>query len=214
MKSLFLFCALFFFTGSGLAQDSVFTPKYAISFGIGENFTLTNFNGEIAVKKIFANSDQLRLFISPNSAVIDNESPTEPASRYYESTENSISVGADYIWVAKSHTSVHLYSGAGLAYLYHNLTVTEDAEPDHSSQRHSESKRIVHQGGLRGILGAEWKVSDEFGIHCEYIVNFSYGTDNSNQKLTQTTTPDQISESIRKYADLYSAVLFGLSLYF
>ncbi|MCK6613803.1 MAG: hypothetical protein L6Q47_06160 [Ignavibacteriaceae bacterium] len=214
MKSLFLFCALLLFTGSGFPQDSVFTPKYAISFGIGENFTLTKFNGEIAVKRIFANSDQLRLFISPNAEINDAEYSTQPSNRFHGGTDYSISVGADYIWVVKSHTSVHLYSGAGLAYLYHKTTLTEDAAPDYISHRHSESKRILHQGRVRGILGTEWKVSDEFGIHCEYIVNFSYGSDKYNEKITQTTTPDQIAESIKNSAMLTSAVLLGLSLYF
>ena len=61
------------------SQDST-NAKYALSFGIGNNFTLNNFDMDIAVKKIINEEHQLRLFLSPNLSTRNQDNETSNSS--------------------------------------------------------------------------------------------------------------------------------------
>ncbi len=73
MKSLLVVLIILVTYSPSFSQDSSFVPKYALSFGIKNNFTLTSFDMDIAVKKIFDNSDQLRFFISPGISTLTQD---------------------------------------------------------------------------------------------------------------------------------------------
>lgn len=65
MKSLLIFAIITLSFSPVLSQECSNNSDYAMTFGITDNFKLTNFNMDIAVKKIIDEKHQLRLFLSP-----------------------------------------------------------------------------------------------------------------------------------------------------
>ncbi|MBV6513734.1 MAG: hypothetical protein FMNOHCHN_03269 [Ignavibacteriaceae bacterium] len=217
MKSLFLFYALLLFAGSGFPQDSVFTPKYAISFGIGQNFTLTKFNGEIAVKKIMSNSDQIRILFQPFYDSYTNDLLPEQLNYSTQIVENNrieAGLGTDYLWRVSYYRDIFVYAGPGISISYRNAFEKRRSHTGSGVYQTSETEQYRTGIELRGTISAEWKVSEMIGIHCEYRLGFSHSSDKIINRTLLTGNPDSSNEQRIKRLGLASVAVFGLSVYF
>lgn len=216
MKSLFLFCALLLFAGSGLPQDSVYTPKYAISFGIGQNFTLTKFNGEIAFKKIMSNSDQVRILFQPFYDSYTNDLPEQLnySTQTLENNRFEVGLGTDYLWQVSYYRDISVFAGPGVSIFYRYAFEKRKNNAVSGSSQTYETEQ--HRTGieLRGTISAEWKVSEMIGIHCEYRLGFSQSSDKIINRTLLTGNPDSSYEQGIKRFGIASIAIFGLSVYF
>lgn len=216
MKSLLIALLIINIYSSSFTQDSSYVPKYALSFGIDDNFTLKSFNMDIAVKNIFDNSNQLRLFLSPRISTLNQDATTDGTgqSQEIETSNYSLGIGADYLWTIIIHNDINLFSGTGLIVSYGKMYNKNYTSMTDSTNNTTETSTISISTGLRGILGAEWKVSEKIGIHCEYLITGSYFWDKSDFKILRNQVQDIYSKRTGSGITLGSNVLFGLSIYF
>ncbi|HAE87912.1 TPA: hypothetical protein DCG86_07800, partial [Candidatus Marinimicrobia bacterium] len=180
--------------------------QYALSFGIGDNFTLKKFNTSIAVKKIRDEKHQIRLFVSPGLYAShathedDGQLMSDNKSQNY-----SLNIGTDYLWIVLKNRPVNLFTGTGLAVGY-DYSVSKNIFYASDDESIYKTYGTAIEAGLRGILGVEWRVNPHIGIHSEYLVTGTY-----RWRKIENTTLDKINKE--QVANLSSNVIFGLSVY-
>ena len=211
MKLLKIFVLSTLISTFAFAQDNLPNNGYALSFGISQNFTLSDFDGYIAFKKIFNGGNQLRFLLRPeythkNSSIEDNQNIYDKI----ETTANglSLSIGADYLWRVLQNNNVQMYGGGGVLVGYGN-SKTEQTKTYSDSTLTSTSKINFWTLGIRGILGAEWLVTKNIGLHAEYILNFKYN--NSKTDAIQDSNPSGSRKNDE--FSLGQSVFFGISFY-
>lgn len=153
MKTVYtLLLALFLFSFM-YGQEKVSPDQYALSFGIGDNFTLKKFNASIAVKKIRDEKHEIRLFISPelSASRVEQEDEGELISEH-KTQNSSLNIGTDYLWILLRNSSVNLFTGAGLfaGYGYNKLNIVSYLGGDET-----KSYQLTLETGPRAILGVE-----------------------------------------------------------
>lgn len=215
MKTFMVILVVFIGVTTMYAQEKPASPKYALSFGIADNFRLDKFNGSIAVKKILDDEHEIRLFINPalNDQNLERKigSNTETTNEEYLSL--MLGAGADYLWILMRSDDVNLYGGPGvvLSYGYVNHKTTSESN---GQKNFSESKNPILGMGIRGVLGVEWMVSKKIGIHSEYHLSSSY-----NWSKTESTYSSSLvlgyhsSTTTTNTFSINSAILFGVSIY-
>ncbi len=196
------------------SQDST-KHNWALSFGIADNFRLTNFNMDIAVKKIIDDEHQLRLFLSPRVSTNDQERNISGSSQTAENNNinYSLGVGADYLWILLNEENINLFTGTGLIFIYgngHSKTTSTSTNGDITI---SENNVPNLNAGIRGTLGVEWKVTEKIGIHSEYLLTGSYNWTKQEQKLSVNSVDNPTVTTKTTGISLGTGVLFGISIY-
>jgi len=215
MKSLFVVIISLIMCSFIYSQEDTTCAKYALSFGIGNNFTLRNFDMDIAVKKIIDQTHQLRLFLSPSLSNTNQENETTGSlsGSDNKSLRYSLGIGADYLWILLKNEDIHMFGGTGLEFSYGNVhekvTSTSNMGDKSTNERNSPFINI----GLRGILGVEWMVSKKIGIHSEYLLTGSYYWDKTEIKNSLNGIDNPTTKSTSWSIMLNTGVLFGLSIY-
>jgi hypothetical protein len=206
-----IMCSLMF------AQDST-KHNWALSFGIANDFRLTNFNMDIAVKKIIDDEHQLRLFLSPRISTRNQDQSTTGSTTGDKNDDFSYSlgIGGDYLWILINEEDINMFGGTGLVFTYGNdnnkSTSTFDSGTgpnENSNETNTPSINV----GIRGTLGVEWKVSEKIGIHSEYLLTGSYNWYKSEHKssINGVDNPTVITKT--SGISLGTGVLFGISIY-
>ncbi len=211
MKLLRIFVLSILLSTFAFAQDNLPNNGYALSFGISQNFTLSDFDGYIAFKKIFNSGNQLRFLLRPEYTHKNNS--IEDSRNIYDKSETtsnelSLSIGVDYLWRLLQNNNVQMYGGGGLLVGYGN-SKTEETITYSDSTLTSTSKINFWTFGIRGILGAEWLVTRNIGLHAEYILNFKYN--NRDVEAIQDVNPTGTRKD--NEFSLGQSVFFGISFY-
>jgi hypothetical protein len=216
MKSFFVLIICLSFISQTYSQDNIENHDFALIFGISRNFTLEEFNLDIAGKIILDETKQLRLMLSPRLST-DNDSHTHYITgevvQTIETTEYSLGFAVDHLWTIATSGDFNLFSGLGLIVVFGNTHIESIVDPNGSRQI-EESKINFFSSGLRGILGTEWKVSNNVGIHSEYILTGTYTTRETEKLLTREGNLEPAGTTESKGFDLNSGILFGISIYF
>jgi len=200
------------------AQEKQVSPTYALSFGIADNFRLDKFIMDIGITKILDDSHQVRLYVSPRISTTntDGERGVLFGPDQKNSNENrtySFGVGADYLWVLMKNDDINLYGGAGLVLNYGLDKRTSTSIYTPGTKQESEDKNSSRSGGLRGVLGAEWMVSNKISIHSEYVVAGSYNWQYIESKFWNDGLEYPTAKTTITGVTLGSGVLFGVSIY-
>ena len=207
---LFSVASISFVSGQIDSTDS----KYALSFGIGDNFTLRNFNMDIAAKKIVDSKHQIRLFLSPYISTGDTKNDNTSQQLVESSSQNySLGIGADYLWILLNKNDINMFGGTGLAFFYGHNSAKKTTTLSDGNMNITESNQPSIQVRLRGTLGVEWMVSRSVGIHSEYLMTGSYIWSRSKNKTTSTNINIITQTSKTTKIGLSTSVLFGLSIY-
>ncbi len=213
MKSSFVVVMSLMFCSLIYPQDSTSNPKYALSFGIADNFQLDRFNMDIAAK-IIDDTHQLRLFLSPriSSSNEKQEVSNNSQNQERELFNYSLGVGADYLWKLMTNKDINMFGGTGLIFTYgsRNEKVTSIATNNKAT---NELNNPYTNIGIRGILGVEWKVTSNIGIHSEYLVTGSYNWNKLESKSSFNGVDNPTVTRKSSGITLGSGVLFGVSIY-
>ncbi len=196
------------------SQDST-KHNWALSFGIADNFRLSSFNMDIAVKKIIDDEHQLRLFLSPRVWTNNQEQDANGSGQTSEDNrfEYSIGIGADYLWILIIEGDINMFGGTGLVFTYDNNHEKSNNTFDNGDKSFNEINASTVNIGLRGALGVEWKVSEKIGIHSEYLITGSYNWRKSEQKSSLNNLANPTSTYKSSGILLGTTVLFGISIY-
>ena len=218
MKSFYVVLISLIMCSLMLAQDST-KHNWALSFGIGSNFTLTNFNMDIAVKKVIDDEHQLRLFLSPRISTKNEDGITTGSnqSNKRDHVEYSLGVGADYLCLLTKNEDINLFSGTGLILTYGNfkdkLTANSDNGNGSTDEYITEIDIPSLSVGVRGTIGVEWKVNEKIGIHSEYLLTGLYYWTKQEQKLSVNGVDNRTVTNKTNGISLGTSVLFGISIY-
>lgn len=214
IKSFRAFLFIFLFSATLFAQDSADTPEYALSFGISSWFTLTQYSGQIAVKKILENSDQIRLFIKPLYNFSENNSVRyySPYKFQLNSSQTSLNIGADYLWSAYKTDDLLLYIGPGCSFYFSNNSGRQTLV--FIQLFYIDTETTDYSLGLRGIIGTEWKITQSIGLHSEYILLGRWNISETTEKLYEGETLTRTINYSEEHTIFESRLLFGLNFYF
>ncbi|RPH89533.1 MAG: hypothetical protein EHM72_04615 [Calditrichaeota bacterium] len=175
--------------------------KYALSFGIGDNFQLGKFAGQIAAKKIINEASQIRIFLSPN---FSNEQKDEDEPKLEESGSSySFAIGADYMKILAVHNNIQVFAGPGASLSFGSRKM--EAKLSNAEQTASNFGM-----GIRGVLGVEWLVTKQIGIHSEYALTGAY----SSNKFENSFDGVKGRNGTQSQFSVDTHVLFGVSVYF
>jgi hypothetical protein len=215
MKAIYVVLISLFISAQIYSQSDSSKSCYALSFGISNNFTLTNLDADIAVKKVLDNSDQIRLLFSPRvlSTAATYDKNYDNDDYIYERTSYSVGIGADYLWNLVKEDDFQMFGGSGVIFSLGNNLVNETNVHIDTLNTIYESWSPVYGVGLRGSLGVEWKVSKRIGIHCEYLMTVLYNYQKLEEKETNYGMSNPVETETYERVILGSRVLFGLSVY-
>jgi hypothetical protein len=197
------------------SQENSSSPKYALSFGIADNFRLDKFNMDFAFKKIIDETHQLRFFLSPRISTNNQEVNTSGNIQTQESKllNYSLGVGVDYLWTLMSNEDINMFGGTGLVFTYGNNNNKSTDNYSNGDKINNEVNNPYINLGIRGIIGVEWKVSKKIGIHSEYLFTGSYNWDKSESISSVNGVDNPTSTRTSSGISLGSGVLFGVSIY-
>lgn len=216
MKPLTAFIVTIILCTSVYAQEEK-ERNYALSFGIGNNFQLSNFNMDIAVKEVLDNQHQVRLFLSPRISTSNTENAQSGSSSTSENDNSnySLGMGVDYLWQLAAKDEFIMYSGTGVIASYGNGGDNKNTTQFiNGGSVSNETTSPFWSVGLRGILGVEWRVSERVGIHSEYVAYGKYSWSKTENKTSGAgvVNPSTTTTTSKRF-ELGSYVLFGLSIY-
>jgi hypothetical protein len=204
MKATYVLIVSIILCSTLFAQEQ---NKYALSFGIADNFQLSSFNGQIAAKKIINDTHQLRVFLSPSFSANNSDSNTE-SEEAMKTFYFSLGIGADYLRILIKNNKINLFAGPGLGISFQS---NKSEHRDNTIKSTSVDNRI--DLALRGVLGVEWKVTNQIGIHCEYLLIGAYIRNSGHIKSEGDMITDQ-PKTTSSFLSLGPGVLFGVSVYF
>ena len=229
LKFSILISVLFLtFTSNYFAQtDSTkidLEGKWALQFGISENFTLSSFQGgTISAKYHFTNNSALRFGVTLYHSNLDREY-TE-TSVYPDTTFNSIyednyaryqiQFTLQYISYIETINSISMFYGGGINY----FTSPDNRESSSERKVPIESSSLDYSNygfGVNLLIGVEWFVRSNMGITAEYGSGYQYSL--YEQVQVQDDIINDVRQNTRKTQTRYglssSTVKFGVSIYF
>ena len=178
-------------------DDDSNTLKWALSFGIRENFTLGSFDGQgISLRRQLSENSGMRLseyfWISG-----DNTDSYRALNR----------ISLLYIRIIHPNQKIRFFWGVGPSYEY-------DYRINTSSSKHVEDINKLWSIGLRGVFGVEYFIIDQISIHAEYLSIAQYSRHTNILNWADAGMEDTESSHGYFKMGIGEGVLFGVSVYF
>ncbi len=163
--------------------------SWAMQFGFGGNFTITNLDGTVfSVRKQTNPSKAFRADLSLSGQY----EKSDPLSR--STIRTGIDAGANWITILRPENSMRFYWGVGpiVSHSWDRIT------PDSGSSRSETSWSV----GGRGIYGVEWLAMERLSIFVEHRIDVRY--------LRKNDTSDRVTHSVGL---IPRSVMFGVSIW-
>jgi hypothetical protein len=179
-------------------SNSLRSGKWALTFGIGTDFSLTNFDDAlIALKYQFSSKSALRLDFNFDYVNLQNseEDYSENQSRQYGTNLSFL-----YYLNPKESFNVYLGLGANFSYSY-----------NYNKYSVGYSEITTWTAGPKITAGAEYFVFKSFSLFAEYNYIFGFGKREYND-VSSVFTDYSNSSDITSFQK--NNVKFGLSVYF
>ena len=201
---------------------SIHDGAWALSFGIGANFTLTSFDGTtVSWKRFISDNSAIRVGISTSARDMDlDDDQTRDVNEVEQVTETThtntywdVTLQGYYLRYPVSSSRTRFFWGIGPVVSITNTESSYLVVVDQDSttyERNEENKQ--RDLGLSAILGAEWFATRNISLHAEYGQTLLYSrieTARDEEYLNTKSTSTQ--EDIRWSP---AQVRFGLSVYF
>jgi hypothetical protein len=208
-----------------MAENALADKKWALQFGIANNFTLTNFqSGGASIKKMLSPDKAFRLGVDfhGNFSGDDQIGQSTPGDTFYippthDTNFQSIAINSQWIWYPNPAEDVLFFYGFGPSV---SFTRTRNTNEDgfrlpqniFTSRRESRSWGV----GLNGVCGVEWFATRSISLSAEYVVGLMYSwqmSESSSQRSTDTFV-SYTEFTQHSIALSSSSVRFGVSAYF
>ena len=195
---------------------SIRDGAWALSFGIGPNFTLKTFDGTtVSWKRFISDNSAIRVGVSVNARDMDME--VEAVDKTTEQTHTNtywdVTLQGHYVRYPVSSSNTRFFWGIGPVVSIHNeeeryLIIVDQDKTTHDRSRDVKQRDV----GLSAVLGVEWFPIQDFSLHAEYGQTLSYSwsegvSDDKDWSFQSTSTREEIQWSPTQ-------VRFGLSVYF
>ena len=215
--SFFIICV--FQTTSNAQDKEVYKGKFALQFQIGQNFTLSSFQGSVLSGKYnFSENDAVRLglsigvFKSDNNTLNGISNPSSTTGFTQNVLSNNYGILLQYIRNNYLDNNLNFYFGGGPTFSY---GVSRNETLDMQSNSIINSNNYSKDYGISACLGIEWYFNKSMSLSAQYGIAFDYSEAIQNSNSADNNT--QVSYSVHKstgYQINPNSVLFGLSVYF
>jgi opacity protein-like surface antigen len=204
---------------AGDRPNSLRDGAWAVQFGIGDNFRLTNFQGSsFAIKRHVAERNAVRVIadVGFGTSNTDSDEASGTSRREVDNDFASGDLNVLFQRYINPDDDVAIYWGAGpIVGFEWSDDVIRNVQILSGEAATSEREDRDFSIGLAGVLGAEFFVIERISLHAEYTVSSRY----IDSRTTRTTT-DQDGQKREETLDGSSwrgdngNVRFGLSAYF
>ena len=216
-------------------NNSLTKGSWSLQFRIGENFTLSSFEGAvISAKRHLSNSSAIRagLSVSNSTSEKDNKSSRsiESYNGYSSEDEGEQSSSSDYSSVGfdlkfikyfsvKKKLSAYLGAGPIVGYGRRNRVFEVPREKSHALEDYRSTSWTY---GAELIFGTEWFVANNISLMAEYSISAQHKSTTDTKTITiNKVDGERWQTEVRESTDKTSgntisgnSVKFGLSLYF
>jgi hypothetical protein len=213
---------------SAAAQDSTTSNSlkegmWALQFQVGDNFTLTSFQGSIgSIKRHLSNNSAIRVGVSTEFNTQDNELATRrltvdtlQQSQAINYNTQVINFRAQYLFYPSPQSEVNLFIGTGPTFYFGHSKNESGSNSTSSSSVTSRLTKIEEYFwsiGVSAVLGVEWFATRSISFHAEYSTFLDYVS-------TKSTRIDEGSnietrQTKHEFRKLPGRAYLGLSAYF
>ncbi|MDA3860891.1 MAG: outer membrane beta-barrel protein [Melioribacteraceae bacterium] len=222
---LLVFILILFFTLSVSSfaqaekeQKNDLSGKYALQFQIDHYFTLSNFQGGTISGKYHCNNNSaLRFGVTLGYEARDIElgstdvrSDTTIIEDFNgEISSSTIQLSIQYLYYFEINNSIAPFLGVGVNYLMQ--PDTEDII-DYRISKYEQSGY-----GIDFLIGVEWFVRTNIGIHAEYGAGFGYNSYEYSSERPSYYVENEMNKNYDKSSGFELSsnyVKFGVSIYF
>ncbi|MDQ3022182.1 MAG: hypothetical protein M3R36_16665 [Bacteroidota bacterium] len=184
---------------SNEVKNSLKKGMWAIQFGIGSDFTLTNFEGAVlSLKYQLASKTALRLSFNGNYFKRENDT-----NDYNYSQSNSLGVNMIFMYYLNPKSRFNIFAYAGGAYYY-------SYEAGQNPSEYQDLSRWT-VGPVLGA-GAEFFVFKQLSLFAEYSYSFRFGKEEYFSHEYFMGNQQRITDNIIYMSN--NTVKFGLPVYF
>ena len=218
--------------------NSLKPGAWAIQFAIGQNFTLSSFQGAtISMKYHISTTNAMRVGISVFGNTGSSTSLTTPAqadtlgssnSMNNSSNSQTIELRAQYIWYLNPEGITHFFTGLGpIVSFRHGRDEREAINTYNSGSSNTWSKQTQTQIsnswsiGASALAGVEYFPTRLFSLHAEYDLYLTYQHEKSEFTSKFLNSSGSYSSSTNNSTGIDNqwtlgggGVTFGLSIYF
>ena len=225
------FFSLLFFILSLLSTTTAQTSyldsldgKFALQFQIGENFTLTSFQGATFSSKYhLGKRSAIRLGVSlfmDDASYNEHETYIDTLNITNDSEGNSnrngigFTLNSQYIAYLVSTDDIGFYIGSGPTFSFRNSDEESERSSNSSGKYTTSYSNDFFSIGLDAIAGVEWSFYKNMSLSAEYGIKFYYYHETDNYTTSyefETRTNERTQEGIHLTANY---VNFGISVYF
>jgi hypothetical protein len=208
-------------------QHSLKDGSWALQFCIGENFSLSSFEGmNLSVKKHLKSHHALRFGIDfgGDNIKLTDALDDDVQSLSAEATEKAhyLRLAAHYLFYPRSTKSIHVFFGTGPFFgllMQNQESGAQDLDTDPSQEdRVSEMDLDSWMLGASFIIGVEWFVKKEISLTAEYGTSFSYAHSRIDRVAEGLVDQDIILQTTSREVSHYkfeaNQVKLGVSVYF
>jgi opacity protein-like surface antigen len=195
-------------------NHSLYKGSKSLQFRIGNDFSLTNFDGlSFSGKKHYSDKSAIRLGLDVSASITHSESRNQvsnTSSNNYDRQE--LKLNALYIHYPKPGGIFKFYWGIGPSFGFYR-SYRNGWSSSNGLERTKDTESRWSIGGLMA-LGAEWFANSNLSIHAEYNIFAYYSQYNDTRRtISGDTSTYNKWKSYSGYIEPEN-VNFGLSVYF
>lgn len=192
--------------------EALHPGAWALQFAVGENFTLESFSGStLSLKWHLSAPSALQSGITVETSSSDREMDTEEGTQQDSNDSRRLTLSLSYVnypLLGHRETSIEPFFAVGPQFSY----------VDSSSERTLNDSLEVRQSskgwalGLGAMLGAEWFVHRQIGLHAAYRVGGVFQRETFKRQLGGEEEEEGPKDE--RFAIQANGVRFGVSVYF
>jgi len=193
---------------------SLYKGSKSLQFRIGNDFSLTNFDGlSFSGKKHYSGKSAIRLGLDVSASITHSQSRNQESNTSSNNNDRQeITLNALYIYYPNPEGIFKFYWGIGPSVGFYR-THSNGWSISYGLERTIRTETRWSFGGLV-VMGAEWFANRNLSIHAEYNIFAYYSQYNDNRRtISGDTSTYNKWKSYSGYIES-EYVNFGLSVYF
>lgn len=193
-------------------ENSLREGAWAIQFGIDDNFTLSDFAGQVGLKYHHSSRTAARIGVDAWAGGSEEDDGSFDAET--ESDRYGFELDFLILRYFDPEAPVNVYFGGGPLVYYDTQNSTRTVYGD-SVTVETETDTDTWSAGARVTLGAEWFPTRAIGLHAEYRTALIWTSrDNTGELRRDGDRIDSYDHTTTSWGGNVGSVLFGLSAYF
>jgi hypothetical protein len=180
---------------------------WAVQFRVTENFTLGSFEGSVlALKRHLTPHHSIRASLGLSLRGQTSEATRDTLLSSRENDAHAVNINMEYLWYARPQSTISLFLGGGPLFQYARSS-SSTAFPSPSPSITRTDKAF----GIRAVVGVEWFVTRQIGLHSEYGVET---VRNTQEQTNRSPFSPPYTTKVTSWSVEGRSAYLGASVYF